>query len=120
MHLPIKQSYIIIRGKDVKNSFGWGGRKNDDGSPKPHQGWDIAASIGTPVCAIADGKIKYIKNRHKILNAEGKWVEAPYGNEICLDKAGQAVNRQLRQLSKHRARLENEAGKFFVDFKLSF
>jgi murein DD-endopeptidase MepM/ murein hydrolase activator NlpD len=85
MHLPIDGHYLTIREKNFKNSFGYGGRKFENGSPKPHQGWDIAAFIGTPVYAIFGGKIEYVQPRRQIFNLKkGKMVEAPYGNEVCL------------------------------------
>lgn len=46
----------IIRNNSVSNTFGMV-RRNRDGSPKPHQGWDLYASVGTPCYSIADGEV---------------------------------------------------------------
>jgi murein DD-endopeptidase MepM/ murein hydrolase activator NlpD len=45
-----------LRQQHPKNSFGMV-RKKKDGTPKPHQGWDLAAPAGTSVYAIAEGEI---------------------------------------------------------------
>lgn len=37
-------------------------RRNADGTPRPHQGWDFHALVGTPCHAIADGVIAMIGN----------------------------------------------------------
>ena len=52
----------IIRGRAVSNTFGMV-RKHKDGSPKPHQGWDFYAALGTPCFAIGDGKIVFADHR---------------------------------------------------------
>jgi len=61
----------LIRGKSERNTFGIV-RKFANGSPKPHQGWDFSAPIGTTVYAIADGKVEFIKNI------------GDYGLQLCL------------------------------------
>jgi murein DD-endopeptidase MepM/ murein hydrolase activator NlpD len=61
----------VIRGKSEKNTFGMV-RKFANGSPKPHQGWDFSAAIGTAVYAISDGKVEFIKNH------------GDYGMQLCL------------------------------------
>ena len=61
----------LIRGKTERNTFGMV-RKFANGSPKPHQGWDLAAAVGTPVYAVGDGKIEFIKNI------------GDYGLQLCL------------------------------------
>ena len=61
----------LIRGGSERNTFGIV-RKFANGSPKPHQGWDFSAPIGTPVYAIADGKVEFIKNI------------GDYGLQLCL------------------------------------
>ena len=48
----------IRRGSD-SNTFGMV-RHRADGTPKPHQGWDFAADIGTPCRAIADGVVERV------------------------------------------------------------
>lgn len=107
MHLPIDGYYLTIREKNFKNSFGYGGRKFDDGSPKPHQGWDIAAFIGTPIFAILGGKIEYVQPRRKIFDVKkGKLVEAPYGNEVCLafEFKGKTLYAQYAHLKSYIVR----------------
>ena len=61
----------IIRGKKLSNTFGMV-RTYANGLPKPHQGWDFAASVGTPAYAIADGSVEFV--------ASG----GDYGNRICI------------------------------------
>lgn len=48
-------SNVIRRGSN-NNTFGMV-RSNADGSPRPHQGWDLYAPPGTPVHAVAGGKV---------------------------------------------------------------
>ncbi len=48
----------VIRENSISNTFGMV-RHNPDGTPKAHQGWDLAASIGTPCFAIADGIVQF-------------------------------------------------------------
>jgi hypothetical protein len=38
----------MIRGRSVNNTFGMV-RKHANGGMKPHQGWDLEASVGDPV-----------------------------------------------------------------------
>ncbi len=61
----------LIRGRKTNNTFGLV-RKSVNGSPRAHQGWDLAASVGTTVYAIADGTIEFAK------------AGGDYGNRICL------------------------------------
>jgi murein DD-endopeptidase MepM/ murein hydrolase activator NlpD len=60
----------VIRGKSEHNTFGMV-RKFANGSPKPHQGWDFSASIGTAVYAIGDGKVEFVRNH------------GDYGLQLC-------------------------------------
>lgn len=60
-----------IRRSSLSNTFG-NVRKNADGTTRPHQGWDFEASVGTPVYAIADGKIEYWQNI------------GDYGLQVCM------------------------------------
>lgn len=69
---PLEQN--VIRGKKINHTFGMV-RTNADGSPKPHQGWDFAAAVGTPAYAIAAGKIEFVAN------------SGAYGKQICLSFA---------------------------------
>jgi len=46
----------VIRSNTVNNTFGMV-RKNADGTPRPHQGWDFHAPLGTPTYAICGGKV---------------------------------------------------------------
>jgi len=45
-----------IRGGSTRNTFGMV-RSNADGTPRAHQGWDLAAPIGTPCRAIGAGTV---------------------------------------------------------------
>jgi murein DD-endopeptidase MepM/ murein hydrolase activator NlpD len=48
----------IIRGHVKSNTYGMV-RHRADGTPKPHQGWDFEAPVGTPCHAIADGEVVF-------------------------------------------------------------
>ena len=61
----------VIRKHKVSNTFGMV-RHYANGSLKPHQGWDFAASVGTAAYAIADGKIVFVAN------------SGAYGKQICM------------------------------------
>jgi murein DD-endopeptidase MepM/ murein hydrolase activator NlpD len=50
-----------IRKQSVSNTFGMV-RKHSDGTPKPHQGWDFAAPIATPLYAIGSGKVVFVRS----------------------------------------------------------
>lgn len=52
----------IIRRNSNNNTFGMV-RKNSDGSPRPHQGWDFYAKAGTPCYAISNGEVKHVEER---------------------------------------------------------
>lgn len=45
-----------IRDGEKSNSFGWV-RQNPNGTPKPHQGWDLQTPRGMHCYAVADGVI---------------------------------------------------------------
>lgn len=61
----------IIRRNSLSNTFG-NVRKNRDGSPRVHQGWDFTAKVGTPCYAIADGRVVE------------KYVSKDYGNVLVI------------------------------------
>lgn len=46
----------IIRRNSESHTFGMV-RNYSDGTPKPHQGWDLFAPVGTPCFSIADGEV---------------------------------------------------------------
>lgn len=62
----------IIRRCSTNNTFGMV-RKFADGTPKPHQGWDFAARVQTPVYAIADGRVAFVRDK------------GDYGLQLCLE-----------------------------------
>jgi murein DD-endopeptidase MepM/ murein hydrolase activator NlpD len=62
----------IIRGKKINHTFGMV-RRYSNGKPKPHQGWDFAAGVGTPTYAIADGKVEFVLKN-----------SGAYGTQICI------------------------------------
>jgi len=53
---PLVENHI--RKSSESNTFGRV-RKHADGSPKPHQGWDFYAALGTNCYAIGAGKVVY-------------------------------------------------------------
>ncbi|CNG30203.1 peptidoglycan DD-metalloendopeptidase family protein [Yersinia frederiksenii] len=53
-------------------SFGSSVRIGANGAPRPHQGVDIAAEPGTPIYAVADGRVAFITNR------------GDYGQQLCI------------------------------------
>jgi murein DD-endopeptidase MepM/ murein hydrolase activator NlpD len=61
----------VIRKHLISNTFGMV-RKRADGSPKPHQGWDLEARVGTPAYAIGDGKVVFVH------------FEGDYGHQLCM------------------------------------
>lgn len=61
----------VIRGGSLSNTFGMV-RKYANGQPKPHQGWDFKAAVGTSAYAIADGTVEFIHN------------SGAYGLQMCM------------------------------------
>jgi len=61
----------VIRRNSVSNTFGMV-RNYANGTPKPHQGWDFSAAVGTPAFAIADGKVIFVHNG------------GDYGRQLCM------------------------------------
>jgi murein DD-endopeptidase MepM/ murein hydrolase activator NlpD len=72
MHLPVIGNHLVIRGKKFNNAFGMV-RTHSNGTAKAHQGWDISATPGTPVFAVANGVIEFV-------TGDG----GDYGRQICL------------------------------------
>jgi murein DD-endopeptidase MepM/ murein hydrolase activator NlpD len=70
----------VIRKNKLSNTFGMV-RVKPDGSPKPHQGWDFAAAVGTTVYAIADGKVVFVTNG------------GDYGLQVCMSFKVQGQTR---------------------------
>lgn len=60
-----------IRRGLLNHTFGMM-RRNRDGSPRPHQGWDFEADIGEPIFAVCDGQIVMVRN------------QGAYGRQIIL------------------------------------
>lgn len=54
MRYPLARNRI--RRGSLSNTFGMV-RKNAQGEPKPHQGWDFEARIGTPCYAVGRGTV---------------------------------------------------------------
>lgn len=61
----------VIRKNSVSNTFGMV-RQYANGTPKPHQGWDFSASVGTLAYAVGNGKVEFIKNA------------GDYGLQMCM------------------------------------
>lgn len=74
MRVPVGMGYVVIRGKETANVFGYGGRMLAGGRPKPHQGWDCAAFVGSHVYAITNGTIEFV------VDADA----GDYGRQVCL------------------------------------
>jgi len=72
MHSPVKGLPHIRQG-NPKNTFGENLRTRADGTLKSHQGWDISSPPGTPVYAITNGVVRFVKNH------------GDYGKQICLE-----------------------------------
>lgn len=69
----------MIRKNSVSNTFGMV-RHYANGTPKPHQGWDFTAAVGTPAYAIADGTVMFVHNG------------GAYGLQVCFSfKSGQTT-----------------------------
>lgn len=54
MYYPVKEVRILSGSRG--NTFGWV-RKNKDGTPRVHQGWDFQATNDTPIYAVCDGEV---------------------------------------------------------------
>lgn len=88
MRNPLDQ--MRIRRQDIHNTYGMV-RTKADGSPKPHQGWDLFAPVGSPIYAITHGTIRDIHDGP---------TEA-YGLQISLQflKDGQTLYARYAHLS---------------------
>ena len=49
----------VIRRNSLKHTFGMT-RLNADGTPRPHQAWDLSAPVGTPCRAIGAGVVEAV------------------------------------------------------------
>jgi len=52
----------VIRGHSARNTFGMV-RKNADGTPRAHQGWDFYAAVGTELRSVSDGVVAHVSER---------------------------------------------------------
>jgi len=52
----------VIRGHSARNTFGMV-RKNLDGTPRAHQGWDFYAPIGTELRSVSEGQVVHVSDR---------------------------------------------------------
>lgn len=59
MRFPLTSNRI--RRGAVNHTFGMV-RKHPDGRPKPHQGWDFAAAVGTSCYAVAAGRVHSLRD----------------------------------------------------------
>jgi murein DD-endopeptidase MepM/ murein hydrolase activator NlpD len=84
-------------------------RKHSNGTPKPHQGWDIAAAPGTDVFAITNGVIEFVKDdgvnnlgKQVCLSFEynGRTLYAVYGHLSEIDVAEGMFVMEGEQLGK--------------------
>jgi murein DD-endopeptidase MepM/ murein hydrolase activator NlpD len=96
---PLKS--MRIRRDVPNNTFGHV-RKQKDGTPRAHQGWDLAAPVGTPVYSVAEGEViaatgdegDYGKSITIAFLNSGKWLFAFYGHlSEVLCRVGDPVYR---------------------------
>jgi murein DD-endopeptidase MepM/ murein hydrolase activator NlpD len=52
----------VIRAHSVRNTFGMV-RKNVDGTPRAHQGWDFYATVGTELRSVSEGEVVHVSDR---------------------------------------------------------
>src|SRR5882672_10746930 len=76
MHPPLERMRIRSQNANesdaLHNIFGDNVRRFGNGKPRPHAGWDLEASLGTPIFAIASGEIALL------------WNSKTYGSVITL------------------------------------
>jgi murein DD-endopeptidase MepM/ murein hydrolase activator NlpD len=90
---PLASNYI--RRGSVSNTFGMV-RRNQDGSQRPHQGWDFFAPVGTPVYAVADGVVSFADARSDygniaiVQHSDGNYTAYAHLSAFSV-RAGQAV-----------------------------
>ncbi len=53
-------STMKVRALSPRNTFGM--VRTTHGKPRPHQGWDLAAPVGTPVYAITSGLVRDVRD----------------------------------------------------------
>jgi murein DD-endopeptidase MepM/ murein hydrolase activator NlpD len=61
----------VIRGRKMNNTFGMV-RMYANGSPKPHQGWDLEAKVGTAAYSVGEGKVEFVQQ------------VGEYGKQLCI------------------------------------
>jgi murein DD-endopeptidase MepM/ murein hydrolase activator NlpD len=62
----------VIRQTQQSHTFGMVRKDADGKTKKPHQGWDLAAKIGTPVYSIAEGQVVFVTHG------------GDYGLQVCI------------------------------------
>ena len=68
LKLEIRADHPLSPNSPVKlhhlrdGMFGYTGRKNSDGTPRFHAGIDLVAAVGTPVHAVAPGRVEWIRS----------------------------------------------------------
>lgn len=97
MSWPLARGTNIIRGGSERNTFGTV-RKNADGSPKSHQGWDFKAAVGTPCFAVGSGTVAFVGDR------------GDYGKQVCLKLNVQIDGMPLWFFYAHMSRIDVKAG----------
>lgn len=134
MHVPVGIGYIVIRGKSIKNTVGPPGiRTNPDGSPRSHDGWDIACAVGSPVYAVLDGevvaadrtstegygkivilKVEFSGKTYFVLYAHLSSIKVQVGDRVAegdvLGRSGQSGNARSQRWSEAHLHFEVRAG----------
>lgn len=83
MHVPVGIGFTTIRRKSWSHVFGPPGiRRNNDGSPRQHDGWDIACFVGSPVHAILSGTVARVERGKKLPGS--RYWEIGYANHVIL------------------------------------
>lgn len=79
--------YNVIRKANLVNTFGMV-RVRSNGTPKPHQGWDLYALEGTPCYAVAEARVMSVG------------YNGDYGNVVVLYVPGPKLYIAYCHLSK--------------------
>lgn len=91
--------------QSIERSYPYG--SNEVGAREPHHGVEFANAQGTPVLAVADGKVVFAGDDKKVTLA---WVPAYYGNVIVLEHHFPGQPRTVYSLYAHLYKIEVRPG----------